>query len=282
MDVSEIFSLSTVTGKIILAVLFFCAASVVARITRKIIIRWESSNLPRGAKRGAGYNYTKQMAVALVYLIALLIYVAIIPSFKSVFSALLTGVGVSAMVIGLAARSALSDVVSGFFILIFKPFKIGDIISIENEWGRVEDITLRHTIFLSWDNRRLIIPNEKINNMTIVNYSHTDEQILLHLEIGISYDSDIDLARKIMLEETQKVSCKIEKQGYPVVKVIELGEYYVLLRLYLWVPNPIDEWTARFMLLENIKKRFNQEGVEIPFPYRTIVDKEKISKPKRG
>jgi small-conductance mechanosensitive channel len=151
--------------------------------------------------------------------------------------------------------------------------------------GVVEDITLRHTVIRNWENRRIIIPNSVISNETLINSSIIDEKTCRHLPIDISYDSDIRLARKIIEEEVAKhpeyVDVRTPEEiadGNPLVRtrVIDLGEYAVTIRAYLWAKDSITAFTMSTDLMESIKYRFDQEGIEIPFPYRTLVYKKDL------
>jgi small-conductance mechanosensitive channel len=128
----------------------------------------------------------------------------------------------------------------------------------------------------TWQCKRLILPNEKIDNMSLINYSIIDPVMLCTVELGVSYDTDIDLARCLILEEANACPQLIENAEKPWVRVISHGDFSIGLRLYVWVPDMDSEWQARFWLLEHIKKRFDKEGIEIPFPYRTVVYKRDL------
>jgi small conductance mechanosensitive channel len=175
----------------------------------------------------------------------------------------------------------LANLISGLSLAVYRPFRIGDVVEIESEYGTVEDITLRHTIVRTWQHKRLIIPNEKLDNMSLINYSIIDARILCTIEMGVSYDTDIDLARRLILDEAAKSPYRDLKADDPWLRVISHGDFSIGLRLYVWVPNVENAWLARFILLENIKKRFDKEGVEIPFPYRTLVYKKDMPPPRR-
>jgi small-conductance mechanosensitive channel len=142
----------------------------------------------------------------------------------------------------------------------------------------VEDITLRHTIVRTWENKRLVIPNEKLDNLTIVNHSIVDQQIMCPVEMGVSYDTGVELARRLMLEAAGECPHRLQEgaPSPPVVRVVEIRDFAVILRLYLWTSTMDEAWLARFWLLEEIKKRFDAGGVEIPFPYRTLVFKKDL------
>ncbi len=224
---------------------------------------------------------------ALVYVMGFLLLLSLIPELKNLSLALFAGAGFAGIVIGLAAQNAFSNILSGIFLSIFQPFRLGDRVKIGEEYGTIEDITLRHTVLKTWDNRRLVIPNAQINEASIVNYSAIDPKILMHFEMGISYDSDIDLARKIMMEEALKHPDLLDVEEYAdfldrkdvaKVRVVGTGDFSVNLRLYAWTKDQPTAVKMKFDLIESIKKRFDKEGVEIPFPYRTIVYKKDLEK----
>ena len=148
--------------------------------------------------------------------------------------------------------------------------------TIENEYGTIEDITLRHTIVKTWEHKRLVVPNEKLDNMTLMNYSIINPQMLCRIEIGVSYDTDIDLARRLILEEANVCPHRDQTAEEPWVRVVGYADFAITLRVYTWVPTVEAMWLTRFWLFENIKKRFDREGVEIPFPYRTLVYKKDL------
>jgi small-conductance mechanosensitive channel len=166
-------------------------------------------------------------------------------------------------------------------LAIYRPIRIGDKLSIEGELCTVEDITLRHTIVRTWQHKRLIVPNSKIDEMTLSNYSIIDSRIKCTVEMGVSYDTDIDLARRFILEEANQCPHRLTTEEDPWVRVISHSDFSIGLRLYVWVKDIDEAWLARFWLLEHIKKRFDQEGIEIPFPYRTLVYKKDIPPPRR-
>ncbi len=224
---------------------------------------------------------------ALIFVMGFLLLLSLIPELRNLSLALFAGAGFAGIVIGLAAQNAFSNIISGIFLSIFQPFRLGERVKIGEEYGTIEDITLRHTVLKTWDNRRLVIPNAQINEASIVNYSMNDEKILMNFEMGISYDSDIDLALKIMIEEAQKHPDLLDVQEHAdfldqkdvvKVRVIGTGDFSVNLRLYAWTKDQPSAMKMKFDLIESIKKRFDKEGVEIPFPYRTIVYKRDLEK----
>ncbi len=215
--------------------------------------------------------------------VSLIIYT--IPAFRAVALTIFAGAGILAAIIGLASQQAFSNIVSGIFVVIFKPFRVDDVIQIGTDLiGTVEDITLRHTVIRNFENRRIIIPNSKISTETIINATISDPKICRHFEMQISYESDVDLAIAIMQEEAMKHPNCIDnrtpeekEQDAPIVlvRVVGFTDSAVRVRANVWsVDNPAS-FTLFCDLNRSVKKRFDAEGIEIPYPHRTLVVKEK-------
>ncbi|MCF8227984.1 MAG: mechanosensitive ion channel family protein [Bacteroidales bacterium] len=211
-----------------------------------------------------------------------------IPYLKTHGAALFAGVGIAAIVIGFASQKAFANIISGIYILIFKPYKISDTIEFKNGLkGVVEEITLRHTVIINYEARRIIIPNSVISDETIINSSIQDEKIKKHVVFSISYDSDIDKAISIIQDEAAKHplcfdnrSAEDIKNNVPriLVRVVSLGDFSVDLKAYTWAKNNDEAFVLHCDLLKSVKQRFDREGVEIPFPYRTLVYKKDLKK----
>jgi len=236
------------------------------------------------------FVFMRRIVVTVIYLVGAILVISNIPSLKAFSYSLLAGAGVLAIIIGFATQKTLSNIMAGLMISISQPFRVGDRIRFRDDYGIIQDITLRHTVLKTWDNRYVIIPNSMINEEVINNYTLGDEKILATVDMDISYDSDIDLARRIMKEEILKHPSFIDNRTEtdmlagkdPVkVRVVGCGDFSVKLRGYYWVESQPKAIISSFDLKESIKKRFDKEGVEIPFPYRTIVYKKNIKKPKR-
>ena len=228
------------------------------------------------------YNFLKHAISFIILIVAAIIIFYTIPSLRDLGLTLLASAGLAAAIIGLAAQQAFSNIVSGVFIVIFKPFRVGDFIEIADKRGIVEDITLRHAVIRNVENRRLIIPNSIISNETIVNANIKDLKICNLLEIGISYDSDVDNAIKIIQEQgLAHPNCidgrndKQKESNDPViaVRVMGYGESSVNLRAYIWSNDSLSGFTMKCDLYKSIKEEFDKNKIEIPFPHRTIVYK---------
>ena len=230
------------------------------------------------------YQFLRHVMTAIIYLLGFSWAVYAVPSLRTVANSLLAGAGIRAVAVGFASQHALSNVISGVFIVLFKPFRVNDRLRIRDTLvGTVEDITLRHTVIRDFENRRILIPNTVISNEIIINSDLTDDRICKFFEVGISFDSDIGLAKSIIRKEAEKHPFLLDnrspeelKSGQPkvVIRVISLGEYAVNLRAYLWAADTAQAFAMSCDLYESVKERFDAEGIEIPFPYRTIVQKK--------
>tara|TARA_R110002096_G_scaffold28336_22_gene86005 strand:- start:3602 stop:4492 length:891 start_codon:yes stop_codon:yes gene_type:complete len=233
-------------------------------------------------------KFLKRGVTFLIYLVGISFAVYMVPQFRFIAKSILASAGLLAIAVGFAAQQALGNIVSGIFIVIFKPYKIGDRILLRTDLtGVIEDVNLRHTVIRNFENKRIIIPNSVISNEILINSNYNDDKIIKWVEIGISYDSDIKLARKIMQEEILShpsfIDARSEEQiekGDEIVPVrlISLGDSSVNLRALATAIDPPSAFVMGCDLLESIKDRFDAEGIEIPFPHRTIVYKNEASK----
>lgn len=273
---------------LIFVIVTLAVASLVLVILRKIATKLINSNADKIKVDPTNFSFLKNSLSFIIYFIALIVIFRHIPSLRSFGSALFAGAGIIAAIIGFASQKAFSNIITGIFILIFKPYRVGDVIEISNgRIGTVEEITLRHTVIKDFKNERIIVPNTVISDDIIINSSITDSKIQCRVEVGISYDSDIDLAMQIMREECEKHPLLIDNRTHedlandvPLVRVavIALADFSVNLRASAWTESFSDAFQMRTDLLKIIKERFDREGVEIPFPYRTIVYKKDMEK----
>ena len=221
------------------------------------------------------YTVVRRIIIVTIYVIGGIVVISHIPGLPNLMLGAAAGAGIAAIVIGFAAQKVLSNVFSGISIAIFRPFRVGDVVEMEEEYGTIEDITLRHTVIRTWQNKRQIIPNSRISEETIINWTIGDLTVLWAVDFGISYDSDIDLARSIILDEINKhPDVMHEEDREAKVRVTELGDFAVNLRALFWVADRPTAWRTGAEIRESVKKRFDREGVEIPFPYRTVVFKK--------
>lgn len=233
--------------------------------------------------KATSYLFIRHIINATIVVLGIGVAIYAIPPLRTLSVSIFAGAGIIAAIIGFASQQAFSNIVSGMFIVIFKPYRVNDRIEVSGSYsGVVEDITLRHTVIRSFENKRVVIPNSVISNEVIVNLTIEDERICRYVEMAISYDSDIDKAMHIMREEAMNHPLCIDGRTYEQMKknkpqvevrVISLGDSSVNLRAYVWAKNAQDAFEMGCDLNKSIKERFAREGIEIPFPHRTVVMK---------
>jgi len=281
-SMQKLFDPSTGIGAFVFAFAAIIIALFICKLTTRLAKRpsWVMGKKKRRVDETV-MTYLMRIKNFLIFLTVMLIYASFVPSLRAALGTMVAGAGISALVIGFAARSTLANFVSGLALAVYRPIRIGDNVTIDGDYSTVEDITMRHTIVRSFDHKRLIIPNESLDNLTIINYSIIDPRMICRVEMGVSYDTDIDLARRLILEEANKCPQRLEDADEPWLRVISHGDFSIGIRLSMWVPDNDAAIQARFWLLEHVKKRFDREGVEIPFPYRTLVYKRDLPSPRR-
>lgn len=267
-----------IAGTIVITILF----SIVLRKLLNIFINKYAEKL---ATDPTNFSFLKNSIGFIVYTAGLIFIFYKIPYLKSIGTGLFAGAGVIALVVGFASQKAFSNIIGGVFILIFKPFKIGDIIEVSGgKKGIVEEITLKHTIIKDYENRRIIIPNSIISEETIINSSIQDEKIRKHIYFSIAYHSNIDTAIRIIQEEACNHPMVLDNRNpeelkdnehQVLVRVVSLGEYSVDLKAYIWSTGNDQAFVVECDLLKSVKERFDAEGIEIPYPYKNLIHHNK-------
>ncbi len=219
----------------------------------------------------------------IIFVIATIITINSVPQFKIVGSSMLAGAGVIAAILGFASQAAFSNIIAGVFIIIFKPFRINDILEFQNGLrGKVCEITFRHTIIKDYENKRVIIPNSVMNNETIINCTIDDENVMKHILINVSYTTDLNKAIKIIEEivknhplciDVRKVE-NLDISNKVDVFVLDWAESAIILRANAWAFGSENAFKLKCDVLKLIKEKFDIEGIEIPYPYRNLIIKE--------
>ncbi|MRT91730.1 mechanosensitive ion channel family protein [Ancylomarina sp. 16SWW S1-10-2] len=272
---------------ILLVVITIVIAFLLSMILRKILNVFITKYAKRLKTDPTNFSFIKNSVGFIIYTIAIIFIFIKIPYLKSLGTALFAGAGILTVIVGFASQKAFANIISGIFILIFKPFKISDIIEFKDgQKGVVEEITLRHTMIKDFENRRIIIPNSVISEETIINSNIHDEKIRKHIVFSISYDSNIDKAIDIIRDEVQKHPMLIDNRTKEeiannepcvIVRVIALSDFSVDIKAYVWTAGNSNAFSIQCDLLKSVKERFDKEGIEIPFPYRTIVYKKDMT-----
>lgn len=176
-------------------------------------------------------------------------------------------VGAAGLAVGLALKDSLANFSAGVMLILFRPFKVGDVVNVAGETGSVEEITIFNTVMNTPDNQRKIIPNGIITSGTITNITANDTR-RVDMVFGIGYDDDIKKAEQL-LNEIVRAEPNVLSDPEPSVAVAELADSSVNFVVRPWVKTD-DYWDVKFSLTEKIKLAFDEAGISIPFPQQDV------------
>ncbi|MDD4609853.1 MAG: mechanosensitive ion channel family protein [Bacteroidaceae bacterium] len=231
-------------------------------------------------------GFIQRFVIYILYIIGLTSFLAMVPGMEQISTSVLASAGIMAMAIGLASQEALSNLIGGLFIIFSRPFRVGDFIQVEGGvTGTVAEITLRHTMIRSLENRMVLIPNSKINSSTITNSTIIETKTCSYIEIGVSYTTNLDKAIDVMREEIMKHPLLLDNRtaeertnNVPqvIIRVIKLGDSSITLKAWAWADSSSNAFIMKCDLFKSIKERFDKENIEIPYPYFNHLVKNKL------
>ena len=239
---------------IIAAVIF-----VIGILISKLITKITGKALSRSNIDEAARHFLVSLVRISLYIVVIIMALSIL---KVPMSSIITILGAAGLAVSLALQNCLSNLCGGFIILFSKPFSAGDIIEIDGSVGTVVSIGILYTKIMTFDSKTVFIPNGKVSDAKIINYTETPTR-RIDLCFNISYSSDFDRAKSAILE----VICAdklILKEPAPTVRMSSHNDNSVSIDTLVWVNND-DYLTARYNMLENVKKSFDENGIEIPF-----------------
>jgi len=183
---------------------------------------------------------------------------------------LLVGAGFLGIVVGLAARQTLGSLIAGFVLMFSRPFTIGDWVEIGDNQGIVTDITIFNTRLENFDGEFVVIPNDKVSDRSVTNRSRKG-LLRLRTDVGVDYEADVETARAVALDAMEGIDDVVESPQ-PQVVPKAFGDSAVVLELRYWIdhPSPPRKWRAVSAVITAVKAAFDEEGITIPFPQRTV------------
>jgi len=204
------------------------------------------------------------------YTLTVIVVVAAVTKMGIEASSLVAMLGAATLAIGLALQGTLGNVAAGVMLMLFRPYKIGDYVSVTGEEGIVHDINIFTTVLTSLDNIEIIIANGEAWGSTIQNYTSMGVR-RVDVDYGIHYDDDIDKAIKIMKEVTASHPQVLTKPDGPWAKVVKLNDSSVDIQNRAWCKAD-DYWDVMFDLNKMIKEAFDKNGITIPYPHQVEID----------
>ncbi len=245
----------------------FIAALVVARIITVIMLGY--------LKIRRGFERPPKLINKAISIIIFIIAIAVILGYFEVdITPLVAGVGLGALAIGLALQSTLSNFFAGMHLLSDRPIKIGDFIELDKDTsGFVEDIGWRSTRIKTMVDNLLIIPNAKLADSTILNYSMPKQDMNIWIPCGVAYESNLKKVEEITLEVARDIQQKIPgtvKDYEPLFRYREFGDSNINFIIVLRVEEPIARYVVRNEFIKALKERFDKEKIEISWPIRKL------------
>ncbi|NQT87376.1 mechanosensitive ion channel [bacterium] len=175
--------------------------------------------------------------------------------------------GAAGLAVGLALQGSLANFASGVLMIMFRPIKVGDFVEASGVAGKVADIDILTTTLTTADNKTVILPNSSVMGNNIINYTRQGTR-RVDMVMGVSYSDDLDKVRTVIQDVLSKDE-RILEDPELLIAVCELGDSSVNFVVRPWV-NADDYWGVKFDTLEALKKRFDAEGISIPFPQRDV------------
>jgi small conductance mechanosensitive channel len=252
---------SAITFVVVLVVIYALGRIVVLPLVNRFL---DARNLDEHAKK----PLQKITSITIGFVAVAVAFGA--AGFGNFLTTLGTIAAAATLAIGFAMQDVIKNFVSGIFIFTDRPFRIGDWIEWDGNSGVVEDISLRVTRVRTFDNEMLTVPNSQLTDGVIKN-PVANEQLRVKFVFGIGYDDDVDKATEIIIEEAESHEGIMDDPA-PSVRLIELGDSSVGLQSRIWIENPsrADFVKTRGEYVQAVKERFDKEGINIPYPNRTI------------
>ena len=257
-------SLIEIGSSIGISLLMALAILIVGRQLVKLILRLITVALEKSKVEDTVRIFVTNL---LNTLLMILVFIAAINQLGIETTSIIAVLGAAGLAIGLALQGSLSNFAAGILIVIYRPYKVGDYIEAGNHAGTVKDIQIFSTVLKTPDNKIVVVPNGSIMNGSIVNYSDQDTR-RVDLIISCSYEDDIDKVRSV-LEDILKKEKRILKDPKPQIAVAELADSSVNFIFRPWVKRT-DYLPVYYSLLEEVKKRFDKEGISIPYPQSDV------------
>lgn len=201
------------------------------------------------------------------WVLKILLFISVASMIGIATTSFIAVLGAAGLAIGLALQGSLSNFAGGVLIMIFKPYKVGDLIEAQGQLGFVKEVQIFNTILTSPQNKQVIMPNGAVSNGAIVNYS-VEGKIRVDLSIGIAYNANIPQAKEVIMA-VLKNHPKVMQDPAPFVGVVELADSSVNLAVRPHC-HPSDYWDVFFDINEQMKTALDENNITIPFPQRDV------------
>ena len=261
------------------------AVSVIVIVTLiAVAIRLSTAGISGLAQRSSGLQTSTTLVQNVVRLLLLILGAALVLQNLGInITTLVTALGISGLAVALALQDTLGNLFAGIQIIMSRQIRSGDYVALSSgEEGAVTDIQVRNTTIRTFpDRNRVLVPNSILASTVVTNYSLPHRRLLITLPIGVAYDSHLEFVEAVTLDVARKVLIEVEgglTDEEPFVRFEEFSDFRINFLLRVPVQQFTDQFLIRHELTKRLHERFGTEGIEIPFPIRTVYMKERGGK----
>jgi small conductance mechanosensitive channel len=247
-----------------LQVIAAVAIFLIGRVVAKLLVKLLAKGMVKAKIDRTLATFIEDLAYAVLLIFIIIAALAKIGVETTSFIAV---VGAAGLAVGLALQGSLANFASGVLMLVFKPFKVDDLVEIAGATGVVKEIQIFNTIINSPDNLRIIVPNAQVTGGNIINYTVNGKR-RVDLVVGVSYEDDLKKTKKV-IDQVLEVHEKVLNDPAPTVAVSELGDSSVNFVVRPWC-NSADYWDVYFDVTTKVKIALDENGITIPFPQRDV------------
>lgn len=264
-------TLANVLQKILLIIILFSATVVFARLAAGFV-QFHSKKTDRALPSASLIN---NLIRGVIFILGILI---ILQSLGISITPLITALGVGGLAVALALQPTLSNLFAGLQIIISRQVEVGDYVELDSgEKGYVTDISWRNTTIKAIHNNLIVVPNSKLANTIVTNYNQPQMEMAVLVQVGVSYDSDLERVEKITNEVAKKVMKEVQgaqSDFEPFIRYRAFDDFSINFTVILRVKEFFSKYLVRHEFIKALHKRYIEEGIEIPFPIRTVHLKE--------
>lgn len=258
--------------KILLVIIILSVTFVLAKISSKFVILYTKKAEGILPSTSIFINFTR----LIVFSIGLLI---ILQSLGISITPILTALGVGGLAVALALQDTLSNLFSGLHILLSGQVKPGDYVKLDTgDEGYVVDITWRNTTIRMLPNNIIIVPNSKLAQAIITNYYLPEKEMAVLVQVGVSYDSNLEKVEKVTIEVAKEIMKEVEggvPEFEPFIRYHTFADFSINFTVILRAKEFVNQYLIKHEFIKKTHQRYKEEGIEIPFPIRTVYMKEK-------
>ena len=268
---------TTALQKIIIAIFLFTVTLVLARLAAGFV------NLFIQRTEGVSASLISNLVKTTIFILGALI---IFQTIGIEITPIITTLGIGGLAVGLALQDTLANLFSGFYLIISKQVKTGDYIKLESgEEGYVTDITWRNITIEELSKNVIIVPNSKLASANFTNYHLPAKQLTLTIDVGVSYHSDLEQVERVTVEVAKEVMEEIAPdliENEPYIRFHTFNDFSIDFTLYMRISEFFDRRIGKHLFVKKLHKRYNQEGIAIPFPIRDVYIKENVNANSNG